>query len=169
MCFELYIYLKVHLQQRNPPPGRTEFRIRDSGGKPVPCIRWTDTEWESFKNHYQEQVNNFWDSGFKLITPSSYTGLDWPTTGAGRRRRNVACHFRLILNATPHNVHAVIPVVRVASTASGFRSHSMLYDDRGVNPDTYRSVTGRIEWSFFSTIHEVGHLLGLWGYTGAIT
>ncbi len=158
---ELVIYLRVHLRQRNPPPGRDHFDVRDADNHLVPCVRWTDADWATFTDRYQRQVSEFWDANFLLIPPASYAGLDWPTTGPDRARHNVASHFQLSLHLTPHNAHVVIPVVRLANPAGSFRSHARLYSDHDVNPDTYHSATGRVDWSFFTTTHEVGHLLGL--------
>lgn len=158
---ELMIYLRVHLRQRNPPPGSASFHVRDADNRSVLCVRWTDAAWATFTDSYQRQVNEFWDSTFLLVTPASYAGLDWPATGPDRTRHNVACRFQLSLQLTSHNAHVVIPVVRLANPAGSFRSHSQLYSDHDMNPDTYRSATGRVGWSFFTTNHEVGHLLGL--------
>jgi hypothetical protein len=71
------------------------------------------------------------------------------------------CRFQVSLNLHRHNAHAVIPCARVARNVASFRSNSLLYSDLDVNPDTYSSPTGRLNWDFFTTRHEVGHLLGL--------
>ena len=41
-CFDLIIYLKVHLRQLNPPRGRADFSVRDYDTNRVLCSRWTD-------------------------------------------------------------------------------------------------------------------------------
>ncbi len=159
-CFDLYIYLRVHLRQMNPPAGTSTFQVRNYDNRNVECARWTDAAWETFTTGYLSGVNSFWDSAFRLITPTTHTGLDWPLSGAGRRR-NVNCRFQLSLNLTSSGSHVSIPVVQLAPAATSFRSHSLLYSDRDLNADTYRSDTGRLDWNFFTTTHEVGHLLGL--------
>ena len=160
-CFDLLIYLKVHLRQLNPPRGRADFRVRDHDNNRVLCSRWTDGDWAAFTDLYQQQVNEFWDAAFRLITPASYTGFDHPQTRPNPSRRNVNCGFRVLMQLSAHSVHAVIPVVHVATPGTSFRSHAMLYSNNDVSPDTYVSATGKIDWSFFTTVHEVGHLLGL--------
>jgi hypothetical protein len=49
----------------------------------------------------------------------------------------------------------------VANEAAFFRSHAALYSNHDSNPDAYSSTSGRLDWHFFTTIHEVGYLLGL--------
>ena len=159
-CFELFLLLRVHLQRLNPPGGAPQFVVRDANGTQHRCVRWPDAEWAIFAGRYENQVNSFWDASFKLITPASYRGLDWPGSGPDRHRRDVACRFRLLLQPSPRNAH-VIPVVRVASETAFSRSHAALYSNHDRNLDTSHSTNGRLDWHFFTTVHEVGHLLGL--------
>ena len=159
-CFELFLLLRVHLQQLNPPGTTQQFTVRDANGSRHQCVRWSDAEWAIFTSRYEKRVNEFWDASFRLLTPGAYHGFDWPSSGPDRRRRDVACRFRLVLVPSPRNAH-VIPVARVASETAFFRSHAALYSNHDDKPDTYHSTSGRLNWQFFTTVHEVGHLLGL--------
>lgn len=158
--FDLMLYLRIHLRQINPPAGRTEHRIRDADNNRVRCIRWTDGDWRSFVSRYTEQVNDFWDQAFTLVPPASHNGLVAPRTGNGTRR-NVKCGFRMAVQERPAGTHVSIGVVCLHPEAAAFRSHSLLYGSRDLDPDRYQSQNGRISWEFFTASHEVGHLLGL--------
>ncbi len=159
--FDLYLYLRIHFRQLNPPGTQATFFVRDADNNRVACARWTPEAWATFADRYLREVNSFWDAAFKLITPASYTGLDFPPNGAARRRRNVNCGFRLSLSDVQRGAHVTIPIARLANAGGFFRSNSMLYDDHDMEPMTFSSGTGRLDWSFFTMSHEVGHLLGL--------
>ena len=159
--FDLYLYLRIYFQQLNPPGDQATFRVRDADGNRVECGRWTAEAWATFADRYLREVNSFWHGAFRLITPSYYTGLDYPPEGAARRRRDVNCGFRLDTVGTSRAAHVTIPIVKLANAGGFFRSHAMLYDDRDMDPMTFSSGTGRLDWSFFTMSHEVCHLLGL--------
>ena len=148
-CFELFLLLRVHLQQLNPPGGAQQFTVHDADGTRHQCVRWSNTEWATFTSRYEQRVSEFWDASFRLLTPVSYHGFDWPSSGLDRHRRDVACRFRLLLEPSSRNAH-VIPVVRVASETAFFRSHAAMYSNHDDNPDIYHSASGRLDWQFFA-------------------
>jgi hypothetical protein len=134
-CFRLNIYLRVNLIKRDPLGGKEEGTFYDSDGKPFKCKKWTDGQWQVFKDEYVAQSNQFWDKAFQLITPNTYKEFDWPKEGQQRQRRNVMCRFFLSLSS--ERPHATIPVVKPMVTI-GFRSHSRLYSYYDYLSDGYR-------------------------------
>ncbi len=157
--FDLMLYLRIHLRQINPPGNQAEHRVRDADNNRVRCVRWTDADWGSFTSRYNDQVNSFWDQTFKLTPPSNYNGLVAPRTGG--TRRSVKCGFRMAVQDRSAGAHVSLGVVCLHPDVTFFRSHSLLYSNRDTEPDIYQSQSGRVSWEFFTTSHEVGHLLGL--------
>jgi len=157
--FDLMIRVKVHLRQRNPPPGKTSFQVRDAGYNKVQCVPWTAGEWDAFTYTYRQQVNACWDQAFLLISPPHCRALQFPDDGAERRRRNVATAFRIQLTEARGEAHVSIPVVRVAPGVTFFQSHLRLYDNLDVQPMVIPD--GANSWDFYTAPHEVGHLLFL--------
>lgn len=153
--FRLNIYLRVNLIKRDPLGGKEEGTFYDGNGKPFKCKKWTDGQWQTFKDAYVAQANKFWDKAFLLITPNYYKEFDWPKEGQNRRRRNVMCCFFLSLSS--ERPHATIPVVNPIQV--GFRSHARLYSYSDYQADRYSA--GAVRWQFYTLPHEVGHLLGL--------
>jgi hypothetical protein len=159
--WDLVIYLKVCLKQKNPPGTAADFYLKDSSKIPRHCVRWADPDWRQFVNQYQRQVQDFWDENFLLTPPASYRKLDWPEKGPKARPRQVKAGFRLQLLEHPAGAHATISCVRLDSTTAFFRSNSLLYDSNDLDPLTFSTATHRVDLQFLTSRHEVGHLLGL--------
>jgi hypothetical protein len=155
------LYLKVFLKQKNPPGTTASFDVRDADHRARRCLRWTEGDWRHFVNEYQREVQDYWDENFLLTPPAAYRGLDWPERGPNARRRLVKGCFRLQLVEGSAGANATISCVRLDPTVGFFRSSSRLYSTNDVNSDTYHSGSGRVDWQFLTTRHEVGHLLGL--------
>lgn len=149
---DLTVYLRINFQKIDPTPGNTTYRDWDNTA--VPIRAWRGQQFDRWKRRFMRDCKRKWDRKFWLLTPQSYTGLNVPR-GNPVVRSNLYCRFDISEQATSAGAHAVIPVVRIDGNHT-FRSHMLLYDDRDLRPQT------RTEGStFFTHVHEIGHLMGL--------
>lgn len=149
---DLTLYLRIHFQQINPTA--TSNTYNDYNGTAVPIRAWRAAEWTNWKRKFLEDCQRKWHGKFWLVTPRTYNRLNWPEAPA-THRCNLYCRFEIAEQASSPGAHAVIPVVRIDGHHT-FRSHMLLYDNHDL--DTRRLTRGS---SFFTHVHEIGHLIGL--------
>lgn len=122
------------------------FKAQDADGFAHPVLDWDRKAIEDFSRAFQ-RGERIWNLKFLLVTPNSYSGLDFSNPRAGYRTRpNVLCLLRMEPWGAPH---ITINVVRVdtANDPVSFRSHIRLMDHLA----PWRSTLG----------HEIGHALGM--------
>jgi hypothetical protein len=160
---DLTIYIRVYFQKIDPASGKKGVYgdADDKTGHPSKrkIQKWAPHEFESFKKKLLEGAQRFWSGSFWLKTPKVYSGLDWPDDHP-THRCNLYCKLELS-EANAADAHYTIAVVR-AQDGETFRSHSRLYSQHDIDPETLIPHSTTKFWTHY---HEVGHLLGL-GHVG---
>lgn len=122
------------------------FKAQDAEGFAHPILDWDRPSIDNFSRAFQ-RGERIWNLKFLLVTPRSYSGLDFSHPRPGYRTRpNVLCLFRMEPWGAPH---ITINVVRIdaANDPVPFRSHIRLMDHLA----PWRNTLG----------HEIGHALGM--------
>lgn len=149
---DLTLYIRINFQQIDPTA--TSRTYRDSDGTAVPIRAWRPGEFAQWKKRFLTGCRNKWHGKFWLLTPATYTNLNWPLARP-THRCNLYCRFEISEQATPEGAHAVIPVVHVDGRHF-FRSDMLLYSNNDLQAE--RLTRGS---NFFTHVHEIGHLIGL--------
>lgn len=149
---DLTLYVRIHFQEVNPSKAAKTYK--DSDGTNVPIRAWRAGEFHQWKRKFLSDCQKRWHGKFWLITPATFTKLNWPVINA-THRCNLYCRFEISEQSSPGGAHAVIPVVHVAGHHF-FRSDMLLYDNEDLKP--LRLTPGS---KFFTHVHEIGHLIGL--------
>jgi hypothetical protein len=155
---ELWLRLKVYLEQRNPAGGAADGKVMDSSHHNlIHIVRWSEADWNRWKTRYKEVVGPFWDDRFYLLTPPGYHGLD-----TGGQQPLVECRFTLEIAATATTAHTTVTVVKVDANETFFRSAAYLISNLDLGPLVRNSRVDTTSWAQIVAQHEVGHLLGLY-------
>ncbi len=160
---DLNFILSVYLNRVEPDSSGLYV---DATGGVTQLLRWEDAEWTEFRRDFHRQVTGFFRNRFWLVPPRRYADLDWPDAHP-THRPNVKCGLTLWLHERPEHarfgINCVHPVPGQAIRSSMTRdagSGELDADDmtfQDANP-----VPGKPEvQSQVTTLHEVGHLLGL--------
>jgi hypothetical protein len=149
----LTLFLRIHLQRVDPPGGTGT--MADAGGTSRRISAWPEREWTAFRRRYQTQCQDFWTGRFWLVTPDSFTEMDWAAQNP-THRPNVFCRLRVSIVDSPTGAHHSIRCVHLANTETFFRSHAGLFDSRDLESVDYGN--GQHQRTH---VHELGHLLGL--------
>jgi hypothetical protein len=156
---DLVFILSVHLNRYDPD---SSGLYADDNGGVTQIQRWTDAEWQAFRQGFWRTVTNYWNNRFWLIPPDGYEELDWPA-GFGTHRPNVKCGLKLSVHQTPEHARIAINCVRPIGDG-GFRSsmsaRSGELDIADLDP-LQRQATATETQTQTVVLHEVGHLLGL--------
>jgi hypothetical protein len=182
------IFLRLLLLKRNrgegPPP-------LDDDKKLVPIRDWERNEFESFVISVKQKAEAFWNNtGFCLLTPDDYAGLDWPMNDPSHRP-NIECRFTIVWAKGPEDAHKVIDCYRPDRPADAdnnttvFRSNAGRFFSWDARPwtteqmvrcvetkDYYDPITNKswqgtdehnciVKRDHSTVAHEIGHLLGL--------
>jgi hypothetical protein len=175
---KLTLILKVCLKHHEQISGTVSDG--NSPSTPLRVGSWPPLEWNSFKEIYQRECQEFWDNRFMLRPPFYYDGLnillpenasypDRPETGFRSYRPKVDCRFKLQLCDSEGSSHIVIKVMylipRRGMNSFTHRSDSLTYDSADLAPSPVGFDNSRTPACFMVThhthIHEVGHALGL--------
>jgi hypothetical protein len=159
---DLTIFIRVRYIRVNPSPGKLTEQYPDSDKKPITIQPWAHGEFEQFSAHAIIGAQRFWDGVFWLRTPATYQDLNWPDE-TPTHRCNLHCRFKLQRVNNIQAAHYSIPVVRVQDGQPYFRANSLLYSQRVIRG--LPMIPGVHGKTFWTHLHEVGHLLGL-GHVG---
>jgi len=157
----LTLFFRIFLQRYDPPGGAG--MVNEWGGTPRAVTAWPEHEWRHFCRRYQTETQDYWNGRFWLVTPDSFTELDW-NPPSPTHRPNVYCRVRVSLVTSALNAHHTIRCVHLASTTRSFRSDSGNYDSRDLDGGTHADPgdpTDHHVYRQHAHLHEFGHLLGL--------
>jgi hypothetical protein len=162
---ELTIKLNLGFKQINPSGGAASGTYNDYGsrsGTPRKIVKWTSTDWASWKTHFVRSAQKFWHGKFWLV--NNFSVYDYTVKGV-KYIPNIWCKFELTCGDAASlgssGYHHVIEVVRLHRSETWFGSHSKLFDSL----DSNLTIKGRDSRGNSimqrAHVHEVGHLLGL--------
>lgn len=158
---DLTIFIRVSFVKVDPPAGKRTAQYPDANADLRTIQPWATREFERFSSHAIDGAQRYWNGVFWLKTPANYSDLNWPDDKP-THRCNLYCRFKLQASS-PQEAHYRIPVVRVQDGQPYFRAHSLLYTQRVIRG--IPMIPGVNSKTFWTHLHEVGHLLGL-GHVG---
>jgi hypothetical protein len=185
----LTIYLRLHLVQRNKDSG---IPLKTEDNKDLPLRDWNDADGEfaKFKDAAKREAEKFWNAtGFCLLLPNDYRGLDWPHSQP-MVHPNVDCRFQIVWANGPRDAHAAIDCFRpdvdnpilspLRSNVGSGKGQFSVFDTALHNSDLtracekkefvltgtglemeYRTIQAKCVVPRMTLPHEIGHLLGL--------
>ena len=151
---ELTLYMRVHIYDGFNDTAITtkaadgkSGQAKDTDNHAYTVYPWPVDRFRLWRNNLIETARKFWHGKFWLVTPASYSKLDWPQ-GKPTHRPNVWCRFELTQadKADAHFSIASVYLGKSPTRNSDFRANLFLYDS---------------DDSLNTKKHEVGHLLGL--------
>ena len=160
---ELTITLRLAFKQVNPAGGASSGTYHDYGDSRAPSrkvVKWSASDWTSWKQTFIQSAERFWKDKFWLI--NNFPELEF-TDKSIKYIPNIWCRFKLSgSDASPSfKHHHMIEVVKLHPSETWFGSHSKLYDSldsKSVQKGTDSKGNAIMQRAH---VHEIGHLLGL--------
>jgi len=151
---DLYIVVRAHLTQYNPPGGTGMFS--DQWNTNVPVVNWPADAWNNFRRRFKPRLEEAFANTLWLV-PSCFWGYDF--FNGSTFRPNVKCNLRIDMvdSASQAQMRVVCPYPAPGSwirpsmaTSGGTISASHLTDES--------TQCGPVQ---SRAPHELGHYLGL--------
>ncbi len=151
---DLTLTLKIFFKKVDPPGGAQSGTFPDVDGTPRKIVRW-GSHFTTWTYRFKREVEAFWHGKFWLKCPTGFDKWDYEDYKI-KYRPNIWCRFCFEMVSSAAVAHHTIETVRLDPTEPFFRSHSKLYDNKDIEPQTQSH--GGVKKTH---VHEVGHLIGL--------
>ncbi|WLQ15795.1 hypothetical protein O5O45_07700 [Hahella aquimaris] len=160
---DLTIQLRLGFKQINPSGGAATGTYNDYGDKSATArkiVKWSSSEWLSWKANFVSSAKNFWHGKFWLV--NNFSEFEYVDAGI-KYLPNIWCRLELYGDdySPAKKFHHVIEVVRLDKSETWFGSHSKLYDSLDTNSVQKGTDSKGNPIMQRAHVHEIGHLLGL--------